>query len=67
MSWKCRNISLFCYSWSRPFFMLRHCSSGVVTLSYDILRDVASYVMAMSRHCSSALPFSTNVTAMLQH
>ena len=44
--------------------MSRHCSSGVATLSYDVLRDVAAYVVAMSWHCSSALPVLTNVTTL---
>ena len=44
--------------------MSQHCSFGVATLSYDVSRDVAAYVVAMSRHCSSALPDSTDVAAM---
>ena len=52
MSWKCCDIAFFCCSLSKPFPMSQHCSSGVATLSFDVLRDVVAYVVAMSRHCS---------------
>ena len=64
MSRRCFNIAFFCFSLSKPFFMSRHCSSGVATLSFDVLRDVTAYVVTMSRHCYSTLPISTNVEAM---
>ena len=47
MSWKCRNIAFFCCSLSKPFLMSRHCSSGVATLSFDVLRDVTGYVVTL--------------------
>ena len=67
MSWKCRDITLLCSSLSKPFFMSRHYSFGAVTLSFDVLKDVTAYVMAMSQHCSSTLPLSTDVAAMSRH
>ena len=58
MSWKCHSIEFFCSSLSKPFLMSRHYSSGVATLSSDVLRDVIDYVVAMSLHCSPALLIS---------
>ena len=64
MSRKCRDIAFFYSSLSKPFFMSRHCSSSVATLSSDVLRGVPAYIVSMSRHCSSTLLISTDVTAM---
>ena len=51
---------------SKAFLMSRHFSSGVATLSSDVLRGVTAYVMSMSRHCSFALLISTNGVTMSQ-
>ena len=67
MSWKCHNIEFFYSSLSKLFLMSRHCSSGVATLSSDVLRDDIAYVVAMSLHCSLALPISIDVTTMSRH
>ena len=67
MSRECCAIAFLCSSLSKTFLMSRHCCSSVATLSFVVLRDVAAYVMTMWRHCSSALPISTDVAAMLRH
>ena len=67
MSRRCRDIAFFCLCLSKPFLMSRHCSSGVATLSFDVLRDVTAYAVTMSRHCSTALPISSDVVAMSRH
>ena len=64
MSRRCRDIAFFFSSLSNPFLMSRHCSSGVVPFSFDVLRDVTAYVVMMLQHCSFALPVSTDVAAM---
>ena len=63
MSWQYHDITFFYSSFSKPFLMSRHCFFGVATLSFDVLRDVATYVVAMSRHCYSDLSISIDVVA----
>ena len=64
MSQRCSDIAFFCSSLSKPFFMSQHCSSDVSTLSSIVLRGVATYVVSMSRHDSSALLISIDVAIM---
>ena len=63
ISWHCIILLFFISVISDVATLLSWCRA----LSSDILRDVAAYVMAMSRHCSSALLVSTDVTAMSRH